>query len=202
MIEILETYLRLSKDKESSLKEFLDDTIIKQNRAAFIEFAKLSVSMQDTTDALESFNAIDDQKIQDSIARKIGSHSDLFAINDGQGPANQSMRQQSSIDYSDTVPLLHHKDGYQPNYYDTGTTALKGGVALGGVATIATLPAFLAGALVSGAAITIPLSAFVVGAISSGVFTKLHNDQENEKYNKEGNPVNYQSQTSSIEIEL
>ena len=30
MIEILETYLRLSKDKESSLKEFLDDTIIKQ----------------------------------------------------------------------------------------------------------------------------------------------------------------------------
>lgn len=30
MIEILETYLRLSKDKESSLKEFLDDTILKK----------------------------------------------------------------------------------------------------------------------------------------------------------------------------
>ena len=30
MIEILETYLRLSKDKESSLKEFLDDRILKQ----------------------------------------------------------------------------------------------------------------------------------------------------------------------------
>lgn len=30
MIEILETYLKLSKDRESSLKEFLDDKILKQ----------------------------------------------------------------------------------------------------------------------------------------------------------------------------
>lgn len=30
MIEILETYLRLSKDKESSLKEFLDEPTMKQ----------------------------------------------------------------------------------------------------------------------------------------------------------------------------
>ena len=30
MIEILETYLRLSKNKETSLKEFLDPTILKK----------------------------------------------------------------------------------------------------------------------------------------------------------------------------
>uniref|UniRef100_A0A6C0CWU2 Uncharacterized protein n=1 Tax=viral metagenome TaxID=1070528 RepID=A0A6C0CWU2_9ZZZZ len=30
MIEILETYLKLSKDKESSLKDFLDDNTLKQ----------------------------------------------------------------------------------------------------------------------------------------------------------------------------
>ncbi|MDC0857530.1 hypothetical protein OAP83_02320 [Rickettsiales bacterium] len=176
------------------------DDIIKQNRAAFIEFANLSVAMKDTTDAVECFNAIDNQKIQDSISRKIGVHSDLFAINDGQGPAYQSIRQQSSIGADDQVPLLPHKGGYQPDYYDMTKTSLGGGLALGGLVAAGTTPAFFLGALVSGAVIALPLSAFIIGAIGSGVYTKLHNNEETKKYNKEGNPVNYQSQISSTDI--
>ena len=118
------------------------------------------------------------KNIQDSIARKIGSHSDLFALNDGQGPAYQSMRQQSSIDYGEQVPLLKLKDGYQPQYINSKNFCRRwiSGWSIGSNSNFTSFSCRQL--LSSGAVITLPIACFVVGAIGSAYRAKALNDKE------------------------
>ncbi len=173
------------KDKDSRYDKYCEvfdelddhadyDDHIKSYQKQFVEFLKLAVDQKEISSARPFYDKISSEKIQKSITRQLGSHSDFFSLSDERQV--RSDRQQLEYSSDNQVPIvdvskpLDKTEGKLPVTKTAAATSMcASAIALGSIASIG-------GGIT--AMVFIPAGLFCGAFVVASYATKYYNSQK------------------------